>query len=54
MDTIKKELAGSSSASKNLVYKDFRWILQSYGLMAAFYNSMNMENLCESAYIRYV
>ena len=57
IDTIKKELAGASNNhnSKNMLeYKDLRWILQSYGLMGAFYNAMNMEKQCESAYVRYI
>ena len=56
IDSIKKELAGASNTNnKNmLVYKDLRWILQSYGLIGAFYNAMNMEKQCEAAYVRYV
>lgn len=54
-DTIKKDLAGAKKDNKNMLeYKDLRWILQSYGLMGAFYNAMNMEKQCEGAYVRYV
>ena len=37
-----------------LLYKEYRWVLQSFGLMAAFYNAMNMQVQCEKAYVRYV
>ena len=36
------------------MFKDFRWVLQSFGLMAAFYNAIGMQVQCEKAYVRYI
>ena len=32
-----------SNSEKMFMYKDFRWVLQSFGLMASFYNAIGMQ-----------
>ena len=43
-----------SNSEKMFMYKDFRWVLQSFGLMASFYNAIGMQVQCEKAYVRYI
>ena len=41
------------SGSK-IQFKDFRWHLQAYSLVASFYNAINLHQRCESVYVRYI
>ena len=35
-------------------YNEFRWLLSSYGLIAGFYNSLGLHQLCEQVYVKYI
>jgi hypothetical protein len=43
-----------AKTNSNLTFSEFRWLLQCYGLVAAFYNSIGHQKRCEAAYVTYV
>ena len=44
----------STLQHSNLTFAEFRWLLQCYGIVASFYNSIGHQKRCESTYVRYV
>ena len=39
---------------QTLAFSDYKWLLQAYGVIASFYNSVGNQEKCEASYVKYI